>query len=604
VDEGKGRIGLAVSYSNPDKAYALLDHRNKPKNRETPAGAAELYQTTDGGNNWKRTHTDELMIFDEIGWYFADVVVDPANDDRIYTLGVRLAHSSDGGKTFTLVGGDVYHLFPNPAGPLHLDQCEFWINPTDPNHLALANDGGFYVSHDRGMTWMHYNNIPTGEFYDITLDHRTPYTIYAGAQDDATVYGPGNEWIPKRYDTWKYLWIDPWSGGDGCVTVTDPLDSNLVYWSSQEGWIRRMDLRTRKSVIAAPSEAQMNKLRFNFISPYFLSSHSRSLYLGANQVMKSNDQGHSWTPASPDLTIGQDKSKNSMALGAVIESEIKAGLLYAGTDKGLFWVTLDGGLTWAERSNGLPSAYIRSISPSKYKESRVYLALSGINYDDHRTHLYKSEDYGKSWERISGDLPSEVAYVIKEDPHHENVLFAGLYRAVYISLDRGTTWSQFGKGMPSAAISDLEFDTRSGDMVLSTHGRGLYKMNLKPLYEWIDTGKPDRDQLFTIDAVRGPNVDQLPDDQNTAVYEKLPITFWRAHAGESTLSLTTESNKVVWSKTITTRKGFNQYRWDFVLQSHSSPLPYFTGAQEFVKPGRYMLRIEGVTPEANLTIED
>ena len=606
VDGGKGRIGLAVSYTNPQKAYALLDHRNKPKVDGAQVGAAELYQTLDGGKNWNRTHTDELMIFDQIGWYFADVVVDPSNDEHVYSLGVRLAHSVDGGKSFSLVGGDVYHLFPNPAGPLHLDQCELWINPVNPDHLALANDGGFYVSHDRGATWMHYNNIPTGEFYDITLDHRTPYTIYAGAQDDATVYGPGNEWVPKRHDSWKYLWIDPWSGGDGCVTVIDPLDSNLVYWSSQEGWIRRMDLRTRKSVLATPSEQQMKDLRFNFISPYFLSSHTRSLYLGANRVMKSDDQGRTWTPASPDLTIGRDRSRNSLALGAIVESELKPGLLYAGTDKGLFWVSNDGGLTWTERTTGLPSAYIRSISPSKYNESRVYVALSGLNFDDQRTHLYRSEDQGKTWERISRDLPSEVAYVIKEDPRHENVLFAGLYRAVYVSLDRGNSWSQFGQGMPSAAVSDIEFEARSGDLVVATHGRGLYKINLTPFYTWIEAGKPDKDQVFPFGPVHGPNPDHLPDDQNSITVEKLPFTFWRSLADESTISLIDEAGKVVWSKSIKTRRGFNQYRWDFIIRQHISPLPYFTGAEEYLKRGNYSLQITGGVQrlETTLIIKD
>jgi photosystem II stability/assembly factor-like uncharacterized protein len=596
-DAGKGRIGLAVSYQNPDKVYALLDHREKPKAAEGPApGAAEVYQSLDGGKSWKRTHADDLMIFSVIGWYFADIVVDPRNDDELYALGVRMAHSTDGGKTFSLVGGDVYHLFPNPAEPLHLDQCELWINPTNTNHLALANDGGFYVSHDKGATWLHLNNIPTGEFYDITIDHRKPYNIYAGAQDDATVYGPGNEWVPKRYDNWKYLWIDPWSGGDGCITVVDPLDSNTIYYSSQEGGMRKMDLRTRTSEWAARfSEEQQKSIRFNFISPYFLSPHSRSLYLGANQVMKSDDQGRTWVAVSPDLTQGKDKARKSLATGAVVESSMKAGLLYAGTDKGLFWVTRDGGATWTEHSTGLPAAYVRSITPSKYKESRVYVALSGINYDDFNTYLYKSEDYGKSWERITANLPAEVAYVIKEDPRYENVLFAGLYRALYVSVDRGKSWSQFGQGMPAAAVSDLEFDGPSRDLVVSTHGRGIYKVNLSAFYEWMEKGMTQGDRVFSIQPVKAPDPDKLPDDSNSMVYEKLPITFWQNSAGEAILSLINEKGEVAWEKKVSARKGFNQFRWDFVVRRNSSPLPYFLGYTEYVKPGKYTVRLTGKT---------
>ncbi len=593
TDAGKGRIGLAVSHQDPNKAYALLDHRDKPKGEGPAPGAAEVYQTLDGGKTWKRTHSEELMIFSTIGWYFADIVVDPLNDNEIYSLGVRLAHSVDGGKSFNLVGGDVYHLFPNPAEPLHLDQCELWINPSNPKHLALANDGGFYMSYDRGATWMHFNNLPTGEFYDITLDHKKPYTIYAGAQDDATAYGPGNEWIPKRYDQWKYLWIDPWSGGDGCITAVDPLDSNTIYYSSQEGGIRRMDLRTRTSESAMVSEEQRKTLRFNFISPYFLSAHTHSLYLGAQRVMKSDDQGRSWREVSPDLSVGKDNSKTSLAIGALVESPLKPGLLYAGTDKGLFWVTQDGGANWSDHSTGLPPAYVRSIMPSRFRDSRVYVALSGINYDDFTTYLYKSEDYGKTWEKIVGNLPSEIAYVIKEDPQHENVLYAGLYRSLYISMDRGKSWAQFGTGMPAAAISDIEIHGPSRDLVISTHGRGLFKINLRPLDDWMANARPQADKLFIPAKIQVPNLDKLPDDTNSITADRVSLTAWLAKAGEVTIEVVSDSGLVVWSANLAGRRGFNQYRWDLVVRRQVSPLPYFIGYTEYLKPGRYKVRLAG-----------
>lgn len=422
-NDGKGRMGLAVSYTNPDKVYALLDNLNKMdpatgrlKNAET--GTAEVYKSLDGGTSWKRTHPDELMIFSVIGWYFADIYVDPFNDEEIYALGVRLARSSDGGKSFSLVGGDVYHLFPSPATPLHLDQCELWINPTNPDHLALGNDGGFYVSYDKGKTWMHYNNIPTGEFYDITLEEGDPYTIYGGTQDNSTVYGKPNEWKTQFYDGWKYLWIDPWSGGDGCITVIDPKDKNTLYYSSQEGGVSRMDrVRGNSKSVRPKIEALKVNLRYNFISPYFLSVHDHSnLYLAGNFVLKSTDKGDNWKAISPDLSISKNKTKTSLAAGALAESPLKKGLIYMGTDKGLFWVTQDDGATWTDRSKGLPDMYIRTIVASQYKESRIYLAMSGMNYDDFGTYFFKSEDYGKSWESINGNLPNDVSYVIKEDP--------------------------------------------------------------------------------------------------------------------------------------------------------------------------------------------
>ncbi len=225
-----GRIGLAVSYSDPDKVYALVDNLNREKDK-----AAEVYLSLNGGELWERTHKDDLLIFPGIGWYFADIYVNPLNDNEIYTLGVRVARSSDGGKTFTNLGGDIYHLVPNQATPLHLDMCEMWIDPSNPSRLLLATDGGLYQSYNRGESWLHHNNIPAGEFYDISVDNQLPYKVYGGTQDDASVYGPSKEWNPLYPDAWNYVWLDAWAGGDGCVTFADPDNPDIVYFSSQNG---------------------------------------------------------------------------------------------------------------------------------------------------------------------------------------------------------------------------------------------------------------------------------------------------------------------------------------------------------------------------------
>lgn len=592
--EGRGRIGLAVSHQNPNKVYALMDHRNKATTGSEEIGSAEVYQTLDGAKTWKRTHAEELMINSVIGWYFADIMVDTHNDDEIYALGVRLAHSRDGGKSFNLVAGDVYHLFPNPADPLHLDQCEIWINPTNSNHVALANDGGFYVSYDKGQSWMHYNNIPTGEFYDISLDKATPYKIYGGTQDNATIFGPSTEWNPKRQDGWQYLWIDPWSGGDGCITVIDPVDSTTIYYSAQEGAIRRMDLKTGNSLFrGADSEKLDLELVYHFISPYFLSDFDHEeLYLGGNYVLKSENRGDDWKAISPDLTKNNNPDKASLAVSALAESPLKKGLIYAGTDRGLFWVSSDEGKTWVDQSSSLPNAYVRSITPSNYQQSRVYMAMSGINFDDFNTYLYKSEDQGKTWESITSNLPGEVAYVIKEDPVHENILYAGLYRAVYISTDRGKSWSQLGQGFPPAAVSDIEVEPRSGDLVVSTHGRGIYKVNLKPLYEIFTKTSLDQEVLLT-----AGNVSVLPADRFDKLHnidlEKMTISFWLPAAKTITIQILDEQKVKIWSKEIDGRKGLNQYRWDLILKENTSPLPYFLNQKEFLLKGKYTLQLVG-----------
>ncbi len=278
---------MAVSYSNPDKAYALIDNRG-----ESPS--SEVYKTENGGLLWERTHKEDLDIFSVIGWYFTDIYVSPENDNEIFGLGVRMGYSSDGGETFSLVGGRVSHITPSAAQGMHLDHCELWIHPENPNHLALANDGGLYISYDKGKSWMHYNNIPAGEFYDITIDTQNPYFIYGGVQDDATVFGPSTEWNPSFPDPWKYLWIDAWNGGDGCVTQVDPKDPNTVYFSSQNGAARRLDRSKDSSVSIQPriKEGSEDTLKFNFVTPYFISPHqSNTLYHGGNFVFKSTDRG-------------------------------------------------------------------------------------------------------------------------------------------------------------------------------------------------------------------------------------------------------------------------------------------------------------------------
>ena len=259
-----GRIGLAVSYSDPDKVYALIDNLSKERSK-----AAEVYSSDNGGRNWYRTHEEELLIFPGIGWYFADIYVNPLDHNEVYALGVRAAFSDDGGKSFNNIRGDVKRLNNSQAKGLHLDHCELWINPSNPNHIVLGNDGGLFVSYDKGKTWLHYNNIPTGEFYDIELTNGIPYLIYGGTQDDATVYGPGKEWKNNFEDKWKYLWIDAWDGGDGCVTQVDPSDNNTVYFSMQNGAIRRKNLKDDISVSIKPKLPKEieDTLKYNFITP-------------------------------------------------------------------------------------------------------------------------------------------------------------------------------------------------------------------------------------------------------------------------------------------------------------------------------------------------
>jgi len=594
-----GRTGLAVSYTNPNKVYALIDNLAKKRNE-----AAEVYRTIDGGASWKRTHEDELMIFPGIGWYFADMYVNPKDDNDIYALGVRIANSTDGGKTFNNLTGDVKRMNPSAAKFLHLDHCELWINPKNPNHLALGNDGGLYVSYDKGKSWMHYNNIPTGEFYDITIDNnQKPYIIYGGTQDDATVYGPATEWNNKFSDRWKYLWIDAWDGGDGCVTQVDPEDSNTVYFSMQNGAIRRKDMFKNESISIRPKlkEKVKDTLEYNFITPYFISPHdSKTLYHGGNYVMKTTDRGDSWKLISKDLTQSKYQEKKSLSAGAIAESKIKKGLLYYGSDKGAFWVSKNDGKKWIENSDGIQNNYIRSICPSKFSESRVYMTMTGINYDDLGNYIYVSENYGKKWTSIKMNLPNEPANVIIEDPKYEDILYAGLFRGVYISLDRGSSWSLLGKNLPATSISDLEIHQESGDLIAASHGRGIYKMNLKPIYSAFEKGFPlKQNMLFEISDVERPLMNDTHGEPILSTAEKLSISFFMKEAERISFEVTDEKNNILWSTPYSTSKGFNQFRWNTVYHETSSDLPYFIHYNKFLPPGNYQFHVK--TKEKKLT---
>lgn len=586
-----GRIGLAVSYSNPNKVYALID--NLSKNRSE---AAEVYKTIDGGKLWERTHEDELMIFPGIGWYFADIYVNPKDDEEIYSLGVRIAKSMDGGKTFNNLYGTVKRINPSDAKFLHLDHCELWINPKNPKHIALGNDGGLFVSYDKGESWMHYNNIPAGEFYDITISNEEPYLIYGGTQDDATVYGPAKEWNNKYSDKWKYLWIDAWDGGDGCVTEVDPIDPSIVYFSMQNGAIRRKNMKTGKSISIKPKlpKENSNTLNYNFITPYFISPHNnKTLYHGGNFVMKTIDQGNSWSSISPDLSKSKTLEKNSFSAGAIAESSLQKGLLYYGSDKGSFWVTENDGQSWKENSKNIKDNYIRSIYPSKFSKSRVYMAMSGINYDDLGNYIYISENYGKDWKSIRSNLPNEPANIIIEDLKYENVLYAGLYRGVYISFDRGNSWSILGKNLPIVSISDLIIDEKSGDLIAATHGRGIYKLNLNPIHYSIKKGvSVEKNILFPISDINRPLINDTHKEPISSSAEKLSISFFINKNEKVLTEVYNDKNDLIWRYKFDAKKGFNEFRWDIIYEKTKSDLPYFIHYNKYLPAGKYKLNLK------------
>ncbi|MGK0201088.1 MAG: photosystem II stability/assembly factor-like uncharacterized protein [Planctomycetota bacterium] len=586
-----GRIGLAVSATNADKVYAFIDNLNREQN------PGEVYRSLDGGQSWQRTHEQDLEINSRIGWYFSDCYLNPQDDDEIYALGVRIAHSTDGGQSFELIAGDVTHRVPSPAQTLHLDHCEMWIDPMRPDRLILGNDGGLYTSQDGGRSWLHHNNLAVGEFYDIAVDNGDPYLIYGGVQDNASVRGPARErrLASNEPDAWEYVWLDPWCGGDGCYTVPDLVDPDTVYFSSQHGGLRRKHVPSNRSKAVGPGlpRDHEGKLQHNFIAPYLVSAHDhRVLYHGGNFVMRSPDRGDSWRAVSPDLSQSKSEERKGTAAGALAESPTQAGLLYCGTDRGAFWVTKNDGEQWLEHSEGLPPFYIRSICASRFVASRVYVTVTGLNYDDLHAHVFASEDHGATWSSIRGNLPDEVAYAIAEDPRHEDVLYAAMYRGVYVSTDRGESWSLFGRGMPGVAVADLVIQERELDLIAATHGRGIYRMNLAPLHWLLANERLSSELLSTPTAYRPRLHDTTPRPRRSSE-ERVPITFYLIEKAAVTVTVTDSKGATMFTHEMAARRGLNQFRWDLVTARRTSPKPYFLGQVTFLPVGTYQIRIAG-----------
>jgi len=592
--DATGRIGLAVSSSDPDKVYAFVDNLNRGARAEDNPG--ELYRSTDGGETWRRTHEQDLEINSRVGWYFADCYVNPEDDEEVYCLSVRIAKSTDGGATFELVGGDVTHLVPSPAQTLHLDHCELWIDPSDPQRMLLGNDGGIHSTFDGGASWLHHNNIPAGEFYDVAVDDGEPYLIYGGTQDDAAVRGPSREWRGRGPDAWEYVWLDPWSGGDGCYTVPDREDPNTVYHSAQHGALRRQDVAQRRSKYIAPRlpEGHTGTLEFNFIAPYLVSAHDHEvLYHGGNHVMRSRDRGDSWEVASPDLTRSSVAGRGGVAAGALAESPLRRGLILCGTDRGAFWITEDDGATWTERSVGLAPHYVRSIVASRFDTDRIYVTMTGINTDELGAFAYASDDLGRTWRPLDANLPDEPTYAIVEDPLHEDVLYLGGYRGVYVTLDRGVSWALLGEGMPAVAVADLVIQERELHLIAATHGRGIHRLDLTPLHGFLAAGDDLGDALLPIPDGWLPRRDDVTPTPRRSDEERVPITFHLRREQDVTLQVFDAGGRALFEHALRGRVGLNQFLWDLVAERRSSPKPYFTGQVSFVGAGTHQVRIVG-----------
>jgi photosystem II stability/assembly factor-like uncharacterized protein len=467
-----GRVGIDISRSNPKVLYALLD--------SDIAAEVGLYRTGDAGTTWTKVNKDALKP----GWDWCKVRVSPEDENSVYLPGQRTLASKDGGQTFTQVAGTLVHMLPHGSSVLHLDAHAMWIDPENPDHILLGNDGGFHVSWDRGTSWLHHNNIPVAESYALSYDSAKPYNIYVGTQDNAALFGPSNFVLKDgEPDAWKHVFLDPWGGGDAFYTVRDPSNPDFVYFEQQMGELQRKNMRTGEVQNIKPKAGKDEPaLRFNWMSPYVISHHDpKSLYFGANHIFKSDNRGDSWSKVSPDLATVLDaagKPQNG-TITTISESRLKQGVLYVGNDRGTVNLTIDDGKSWKQVGEDFPRLGVSRVLASAFAPGTAYVSLSGFRNDHTSPYLFKSKDFGATWTSIVGNLPAEAIYVVIEDPRDSRTLYVGTDLGVYVSTNEGETWQSLCKGLPALRIFDLFLHPETFELVAGTHGRGVYMLDAK-----------------------------------------------------------------------------------------------------------------------------
>jgi photosystem II stability/assembly factor-like uncharacterized protein len=481
-----GRCGIDVCRKDPRILFAVIQTGKTSLARETEFGQAAhmggfvetggVFRSEDRGKTW--TKLNDLC---PRPFYFSQIRVDPNDDQRVYVLGIALHVSTDGGRTFEA---------ENHAKSAHGDHHALWIDPRDSDHMVMGNDGGLYFSHDRGSTWEHLRNMPAAQFYGVAVDMRKPYRVYGGTQDSGTWGGPSA--------TRSKEGIVPadWSrvlAYDGFHCQVDPADPDTVYAEAQYGRLHRINVRTGKEQEIQPRPPERApEYRFNWCAPVLLSPHDpRVLYLGGNHIFRSSNRGDEWEALSPDLTRGRPGRSTSTGhtITALAESPLKAGLLYAGSDDGLIHVRRSPGTAWVNVSDKVPGMaadrWVSRLECSHFAEGTAYLAIDRHRNDDRRPYLFKSTNHGATWKPLASNLPAEgPIHVIREDPRNKDLLFVGTEFGLFTSLDSGATWHRLGGGLPTVAVHDLVIHPRDRDLVIATHGRGIYVMDISPLQEW------------------------------------------------------------------------------------------------------------------------
>jgi len=469
-----GGIGMDISPVNPDVLYAII---------EAAEDGSGFFRSSDRGASWQKMsdHTAQ-------GQYYNEIFCDPKDVDIVYSMETVSKVTNDAGKTWKSIG----------LNKRHVDDHAMWIDPDDTKHFLIGGDGGVYETYDGGSNYMFKSNLPVTQFYRVQVDNSEPfYYVYGGTQDNSSMGGP------SRNISSGGVVSDEWfvtNGGDGFWSQIDPVDPNIVYAESQYGGMVRYDRKSQETIDIRPEPRKgEDSYKWNWNTPLLLSAHSHTrLYCAANKVFRSDDRGNTWKVISDDLSAQLDRNSwpvmgkywpsNAVAkdistslYGTIVsfdESPKNENLLYAGTDDGLIRVTEDGGKNWSKIASfpGVPEhTYVSDLLASRHDENVVFASFDNILRDDFKPYLFRSNDKGKTWTSIAGNLPANgTVHTIQQDHINPDLLFVGTEFGLFFTIDGGKIWVQLKSGMPDITVRDIAIQKRENDIVVATFGRGFY----------------------------------------------------------------------------------------------------------------------------------
>ncbi len=614
-----GISGVAVSPKNTDRVWAIIENKD-----------GGVFRSEDGGDTWKKINSDRSLR--QRAWYYTRIYADTEDEDMVYVLNVRYHRSKDGGKTFS------------PYVAPHGDHHDLWIDPSDNQRMIIGDDGGAQVSFDAGENWSTYNNQPTSQFYRVTTDNSFPYRIYGAQQDNSTVR------IAHRTDGYS-IGDKDWestAGGESAHIAIDPKDNDIVYGGSYDGFLTRVNHKTKevRAINVWPDNpmghgAEGMKYRFQWNFPIFFSPHDpNKLYTASNHLHATTNEGQSWEIISPDLTTNDStKLKSSggpitkdntsveyyCTIFAAIESPLEKDLLWTGSDDGLVHVSKDGGKNWSNVTPpNMPKwTMINSIEADPFKKGAVYIAGTRYKSGDYAPYLYKTEDYGQTWKKITTGIDNgHFTRVLRADPKRKGLLYAGTESGVYVSFDDGQQWKPMQLNLPVVPITDLAI--KNDNLIAATQGRSFWMLDdLTPLHQY-QTGlekkayhlfQPMPSYLMRGGSYKGSKTtgENHPGGvmfhfyaQDTVSSDTVKIQI-KEKGGTLIQTFSTHPDKKSKEKQLAVQKGFNRLVWDMRYQ----------GAEKFdgmilwwaslngprALPGTYVVRLENNGKAEETTFE-